>query len=152
MKRAIYPSQEWLKSRFSYLDGHLVNRDTEELVSEYGPTSTNKYLSTLIGTNNLCIHRLIYILHHGEVAENLDIDHIDRNPLNNRIENLRACSRPLNSCNAKARPNCKSGVRGISMRPSGKFSVMVCGKYLGQFSTLEEASKYREDYISQHVQ
>ena len=151
MKRAIYPSQNWLKSRFSYLDGHLVNIHTKELISEYGPTSTNKYLSTLIGTNNLCIHRLIYIWHYGDVLKDLDIDHIDRNPLNNKIENLRACSRSLNSCNAKPRPNCKSGVRGISMRPSGKFSVMVCGKYLGQFSTLEEASKYRDDYISHHV-
>lgn len=151
MNRAKYPSQEWLKSRFTYNDGHLYHLQTHEIVKEYAGSTTNKYKSILIGQNGLCLHRLIYIFHFGDGFDQLDIDHINRDPTDNRIENLRACTRSLNACNAKPRTGCKSGVRGISTRASGKWAVMVCGMYLGQFDTLATAIRIREEYISTNV-
>jgi len=150
MRRAKYPSKEWLQSRFSYLDGHLYDLNGN-IIKEYGPSKTNKYISVYINRKMLCLHRLIYIFHNGEPPEGYDIDHINRNPIDNRIENLRACTRSLNTCNSKPRIGCKSGVRGISIRNTGKFAVMVCGKYLGQFDTIDEASKYRDNYIAMNV-
>lgn len=51
---------------------------------------------------SILVSRLIYNLFFGEVPKNAVIDHIDGNPLNNNIENLRAVSRQINSKNRVA--------------------------------------------------
>ena len=44
-------------------------------------------------------HRMIWVWHHGTNPEN--IDHINRDPSDNRIENLRPCTHSQNLCNRK---------------------------------------------------
>jgi hypothetical protein len=54
------------------------------------------------------------------------IDHIDGNPLNNRIENLRPCTASENLCNAKTRKNNVSGTKGVSwFKPKQKWRARV---------------------------
>jgi hypothetical protein len=65
------------------------------------------------------------------------IDHRDRDPLNNRIENLRAATRSQNRANS--RPNNKLGVKGVHARGS-RFYVMAGKLYLGTFDSIEEAA------------
>jgi hypothetical protein len=51
---------------------------------------------------NYRIHRIIWALHHGQDPGHLVVDHWDRNPLNNQIENLRACTTAQNLQNKKS--------------------------------------------------
>lgn len=45
------------------------------------------------------LHRIIYQAHFGEIPDNLVVDHIDRNPENNDITNLRLVPKSINNMN-----------------------------------------------------
>ena len=57
-------------------------------------------------------HRLIYLMHHGYLPK--IVDHIDGNPKNNQIENLREALMIENVWNQKKRSTNTTGVKGIS--------------------------------------
>ncbi len=59
------------------------------------------------------VHRIIYYMHHGKIDMSLQIDHIDGNPLNNDITNLRLVSQLVNSHNKSTLKTNKSGVPGV---------------------------------------
>jgi hypothetical protein len=58
-------------------------------------------------------HRAIWVFHNGEIPEGMEIDHINGNPSDNRIENLRLCTRSQNTMNTKINCKNKTGVKGI---------------------------------------
>ncbi len=68
------------------------------------------------------------------------IDHINRDKLDNQRENLRAATNSQNQANSKDR---KSGPKGATLRPSGRWQsqITVNGVRidLGYFDTREEA-------------
>lgn len=87
-------------------------------------------------------HRVAFAIHHGYWPPN-EVDHIDRNPLNNRISNLRACDRLENSRNQSVYKNNKSGVRGVRW-VNGKWQASIgpgSGRavILGRYSMKEDA-------------
>ena len=45
------------------------------------------------------LHRVIYEAHFGKIPDNLVVDHIDRNPENNDISNLRLVPKSINNMN-----------------------------------------------------
>lgn len=55
----------------------------------------------------------------------VEVDHIDRNPKNNRWSNLRECNRVNNNGNKKAQSNNKIGLKGVSKVPSGKYISVI---------------------------
>lgn len=116
--------------------------------------ATGGYLHGNFCGARLKAHRVAWFLSHGKWPDNL-IDHIDGNPSNNRIENLRDCSDAENCRNrAKARNN-RSGVTGVSWASRNKswhayIYVSRSRIDLGYFKTLEEAKKARAEAISQH--
>ena len=74
---------------------------------------------------NLLLHRFIM----GN-PKGMDVDHWDRNPLNNRRNNLRIASRTQNNMNAKVRSNSKTGFKGVNARRGGyQTRIKVEGKY-----------------------
>jgi hypothetical protein len=96
------------------------------------------------------LSRIIYFMYHGEDPAELTIDHIDGNPLNNKISNLRLATKGQNSCNKKLQINNKSGVSGVYFRNDiNKWtaSIQVCGKKttLGYWWTKKEAIQARKE-------
>jgi hypothetical protein len=97
------------------------------------------------GTKYLA-HRLTWIYFNGDIPEGLDIDHINRTPSDNRIENLRVATRKENIQNTKPRtvanPSGYRGVLWIEQCQRWRASIQVNGKrkYLGHYKTAEEAA------------
>lgn len=76
-------------------------------------------------------HRLIYLWHFGDVPECLD--HIDNNPRNNRIENLRPATIAQNNRNRGKQTNNTSGFKGVSWcKRDGKYGarIQINGEYI----------------------
>lgn len=60
-------------------------------------------------------HRVIWMLHHGEIPNLLEIDHVDGNRSNNLIENLRLVPHANNCRNRKLSITNTSGVVGVKL-------------------------------------
>ena len=81
---------------------------------------------------------------HKQLTGNERTDHKNTNTLDNRRENLRACSVSQNGANRGKQINNKSGYKGVSWSKSNKgwiAQTKVHGKYiyLGTFTNREEA-------------
>lgn len=89
------------------------------------------------------IHRLVSFYFLDNFDDKLDIDHIDRNKLNNNISNLRCVSRSDNLRNRNKKQGCSSIYKGVQLLKNGKWrgSGYLNKKVfnLGHFDTEEEA-------------
>lgn len=76
----------------------------------------------------------------------LEVDHINRNPLDNRKSNLRICDRAANERNKGIQRNNTSGFKGVSWnKASNKWMANIYrGKsyYLGLFTNPEKAYEH----------
>jgi len=87
--------------------------------------------------------------------ENLSlIDHIDRNPLNNSLDNLRWADKSINSLNRVSKPH-TSKFRGVSWDKSrNKFQVKIeLNKkqiFLGRFEREEEGALAFNNFVISH--
>lgn len=81
---------------------------------------TKMYAVARIDGKRVFMHQLICSLAHGERPPGHEVDHIDRNVLNNRADNLRWVTRSINQANKGKQQNNTSGYRGVSWYASGK--------------------------------
>ena len=115
---------------WEYRDGHLywltppMNRI--KIGDKVGHLHGNGYWNTMYKKRYYGVHQLVYLIHHGYIPEN--IDHIDGDPANNKIENLRPANYAQNGHNRKTNVNNTSGVKNVSKSPSGKWKVMLLKK------------------------
>lgn len=89
-------------------------------------------------------HRIIWFIFHGEIQHGMEIDHIDGNGLNNKIDNLRLCSRSENLCNRSRPKNNTSGVNGVHFCSANKAWIAKVKKggklvFKKSFKTFAEA-------------
>lgn len=139
-------TQEYLQSLFEYRDGNLYWKKTINSRaiknSKAGYISKKGYCYITVNKKTFLAHRLIFTFFHGYIPN--VIDHIDRNPLNNKIENLRDVTSQINSYNQKLNIKNKSGVSGVSFCKRRKlwvvrFNVNKKPMYFGRFKDLELA-------------
>jgi hypothetical protein len=71
-----------------------------------------------------CAHRIIWELFNGPIPEGMVIDHINGDPWDNRLENLRMVTPKANNQNTKKRKDNKTGFTGISIKKMGKISYV----------------------------
>jgi len=114
----------------------IIDTDKYGDVSKYKwYVKHNNYIYTQINRKTIHLHRLIMGAKTGEF-----VDHINRNPLDNRIKNLRFCTRSENNMN-------KNGVRGVSrFRDGWRARIKKDGKeiHLGIFKSFNEALEKRK--------
>ena len=95
------------------------------------------------------VHRVIWEMHYGEIPEGMEIDHINHNRLDNRIENLRLVTKEENQRNKSKYNNNKSGYPGIDwieLKKSWRVRINTGGHYrtIGLFNEIGEAVKARQ--------
>ncbi len=102
---------------------------------------SNGYVDNL---NNKYLHKIIAKRMNLDLSN--EIDHIDRDRLNNQRNNLRPATSSQNSANSKANVRNTSGYKGVHWRKERRkwqAKIQVEGEriYLGNFDTPEEASE-----------
>jgi len=97
------------------------------------------------------IHQLVYIINNPtEDISEYQIDHIDMDKSNNKIENLRKATRSDNMSNRKAMINNKLGIKNIHKNKWNTYTFTLQKnkiKYQKCFKTLEEAIEYRDRLV-----
>jgi hypothetical protein len=106
-----------------------------------GTLNKNNYIQITIDGQIHYAHRLVFLFLEGHLPEGI-VDHLDGNPSNNCIENLRVCSDRDNASN-KQRHREGSLVGAYWSKTRNKFvsQIKIQGKsrHLGQFDTAIEA-------------
>lgn len=159
MRSKPLPSQAELVGLYSYdpLTGHLTHAKPGRLNgkragSEHYRRNGSRNMRRV--HRGLSEHRVIWQMMHGSIPEGMVIDHIDGDPFNNRLANLRCVTDRQNSLNRKVHKNSTTGHPGIYSTPGGKFRARatVNGRVigLGTFDTMEQAIAARKEATDAH--
>lgn len=119
-----------------------------------GSRTRKGHLRVSVEGQNILVHRIIWALVHGVWPED-QIDHINGDPADNRIANLRPATNRQNQHNAKTRTDNTTGRVGVYWAANvGKWRPMirVNGKNvcLGLYETFAEAVAARERAEREH--
>ena len=137
----------WLNDRkIKYEDGKIwLWRELKSKPSYWlelkGTITNTGYRQVRINYKHLQYHRVVYFVHNEnwniyDSSMDNQIDHIDRNPLNNNIENLRVVTNQENGWNQYAKGYCFDKEKG-----NYRAQIKVDGKniYLGYFENEDDA-------------
>jgi len=117
------------------------NKGRAKIGSEAGGITQKGYRNLEISGRKYQAHRVAWLLMTG-YWPTFDIDHVDGNTLNNAFSNLREASRSENCANRRGRSGTRSGAKGAYWHKANqKWVASVGRKYIGSFSTIEEASE-----------
>lgn len=126
---------EWARRCWN---ARFADREAVKCISHDG------YGVTAIFKQSYYAHRLIWKMETG--VEPDEIDHVDGDRLNNRMNNLRNVPPIKNNRNHKLRSDNTSGFQGVRKLPHGSYQVRVSvgGKRTSRsFPTMEEAVAYK---------
>jgi hypothetical protein len=119
-----------------------------------GAAANTSYAVTGAGGARIYMHRLLL-----NAPEDMHVDHINRNGLDNRRENLRLVERKHNSMNVNKRLASSSKYVGVMLdKKTGKYKAycrLASGgrqKHLGYFSTELEAARAYNTFAAIHNQ
>jgi hypothetical protein len=137
--------QKLLQEIFSYENGNLIwKQPTGRRISVGQIAGRDNHGYRMIGLmgKSYLSHRLIFMFHHGYLPP--EVDHIDGNKSNNRIENLRAATHSENLKNQKLKSSNVSGHKNVGWaRREQKWRVRLTvnekDKHIGYFKDRELA-------------
>ena len=108
-----------------------------------GRPNHDGYITFHIRGKHMCAHRIGWFLHFGRWPQKM-LDHINRNPADNRVLNLREADFDGNARNRKQHPSA-SGFKGVWKRPGGWGARINDDqgkhKWLGTYETAEAAAR-----------
>ena len=123
--------------------GKIQCLNTHDLKGYFDKSSG--YMRFGFNGKNWLQHRLIYLITYGSLPD-YDLDHIDRDKLNNRPENLRPSDRKHNVVNSAIRCDNTTGYRGVINHKLVKgwtvqgSTIEGKRKHLGTFNCIREAA------------
>ena len=139
-------TKERLQALFTYADGNLYwrGRKGRRLAGALAGTASHHYYQICIDYVLYRTHRLVWAYHYGASAHT--IDHINNNPFDNRIENLRECDDSQNHQNSRLPKSNTSGIKGVAWckqkeKWRGRIDVDGTEKHIGFFTTIDEAKE-----------
>ena len=157
------PAKDYLLSVFEYKDGSLVWRSrpndhfkTARTASMWNAKFSGKvagremadgrYRQVMVDGVRYLEHRIIASLF--DIDTTNEIDHIDGNGLNNKVENLRAATRSQNMRNNSGWAK-KESRTGIHKKANGTWTAYIrlegSHKHLGTYKSQEEAVAARSE-------
>jgi HNH endonuclease len=107
----------------------------------HSPETTNRKLgwrSINIDRHLYREARIIWFWMTGKWPDRI-IDHKDGNPANQQWSNLRLATDRQNKANSATRKDNVSGLKGVRLHSSGRYTAFIGHRYLGYFDTAEEA-------------
>lgn len=112
-----HPRQETLREYFEYVDGNFIRLISlyrgrkGEIVKTF--KNNRGWYHMAFKYERYQYHRIVWIYHYGDIPDGYVVDHIDCDPANNRIENLRLATISQNSHNQRYQGN-NSGHKDIT--------------------------------------
>ena len=132
-----------------------INRRRARAGEEAGNLRSDGYRNVILDYVTFKVHRVVWAMHFGVWPSGL-LDHVDGNPSNNRISNLRPATHVQNMRNRRKHKNNTSGIKGVRKNRNGsKWAayIQIDGKNtnLGSFDSAEEAADaYRKASLELH--
>ena len=122
----------------------LVRKTTKVQIGDRaGSLSAQGYRQIMIDGVNYLEHRLAWFMSKGYWP--VEVDHINRDKTDNRLINLRECTRTENALN---RPSTGVYQDKRTGRWIAQITISGKGKHLGSFSTKEKAAEARAQAAS----
>jgi|TARA_R110000824_G_scaffold71132_5_gene182367 hypothetical protein len=143
----LWKNRKELSDKVALVDDEDYSRVVEAISKRakwyaHVPHTSKKYYA-MNGNRDLSIHRVVM-----NAPKGMDVDHINGDPLDNRKENLRICTRSENCRNRKVRTTSKSGYKGVYTTPYGRFQAYIGNPdkksrhiSLGTYDAPEEAAR-----------
>jgi hypothetical protein len=100
----------WAENRYSAKNNSWLSRKIGDVA---GSLNKQGYWRLNLNGKSYLAHRVIWQLSNGEIPEGFVVDHIDKNPSNNRLENLRMVPIAVNSRNSSLYSTNTTGVNGV---------------------------------------
>ena len=148
----------YLHAIFRYENGNLYYKkqivNKIQIDQKAGSFKNTGYWGIQINNKKYQAHRLIFLYHHGYLPKY--IDHIDRNKLNNKIENLREITNADNKHNTPQRKDNKIKYKGINWHKKVKkwvAQIQINGKkkHIGYFVSPELAYAAYCEYVKNNL-
>lgn len=122
--------------RFDFDAGLILSRLKEKPV---GSKNKSGHITLSVDGKKLYAHRILFFMAHGYLPDL--IDHINCDPSDNKISNLRALSHKENLLNRK-------NAKGVYFNKANKkWIAQISNKYLGSFASEEKALGVRNKAI-----
>jgi hypothetical protein len=124
-------------------------------IREVGSKDRYGYLQFCYEGRKITCHRFLYERYYNvKLTREQYIDHMDRNPRNNSIKNLRVVSNQQNSQNRTHNKNSKTGHKNIfwnKQKQKYEVQIMLNGKSkrFGFFTNIEDAIVKRDEAIKE---
>jgi hypothetical protein len=137
-------SADVINEYFEYKDGELYWKKDKNgsRVGKIAGSKTFRYRTIKFNGKNYLLSRIVFFMFNGYYPKN--VDHIDGDTWNNKIENLRPASPAENNRNRKIATNNKTGVKGLSFcNQLKRYKAQITKNYkqihLGYYNDIELA-------------